>query len=99
MYFGNSQHQICLLRLQIFLRALEFRSLELWALELWALKLWALEHWVLKLWALEHWALTLVLTHVLEHQKSGTSRARIPAFPFSFLVRANVCEFEAGMAC
>ena len=84
MYFGNSQHQICLLRLQIFLRALEFR---------------AVEHWVLKLWALEHWALTLVLTHVLEHQKSGTSLSRIPAFPFSFLVRANVCEFEAGKAC
>ena len=89
MYFGNSQHQICLLRLQIFLRALEYRAVELWAVE----------HWVLKLWALEHWALTLVLTHVLEHQKSGTSLSRIPAFPFSFLVRANVCEFEAGMAC
>ena len=91
MYFGNSQHQICLLRLQIFLRALEFRAVELWAVE----------HWVLKLWALEHWALTLVLTHVLEHQKSGTSRARISAFPFSSLVRANgvLCEFEAGKAC
>ena len=72
----GSQHQIWLLRLQIFLRALEYRALELWAL-------------------------TLVLTHVLEHQKSETSRARIAAFPFSSLLRANgvLFEFEAGKAC